>query len=82
MTKKKNDNQTQPLAAGPRLLNEREVAEMTGLALSTLRHWRVRRIGPPFLKLGRKRQGAVRYALHDLVEWAERWRVETRPEAR
>ena len=82
MAKQKNDNQTQPLAAEPRLLNEKEVSRMTGLALSTLRHWRVRRVGPGFVKVGSTRQGPVRYPLHDLMRWLERWRVETREEGR
>jgi len=82
MAKQKNDNQTQPLAAERLLLTERQVAEMTGLALSTLRHWRVRRVGPAFIKVGSERQGPVRYPLHDLMRWLERWRVETREEGR
>jgi|YNPMSStandDraft_1061717.scaffolds.fasta_scaffold100116_1 predicted DNA-binding transcriptional regulator AlpA len=79
MRKKITDNQVQPAAHEPRLLTERQVATLTGIGLSTLRHWRTRRTGPPFLKLGRKRQSAVRYALRDVVAWAEGFRVETRP---
>jgi len=80
MAKQKNGNQTQPLAAEPRLLTERELSQMLGLSLNTLRHWRVRRVGPAFLKFGRKRQGAVRYNLADVVQWAQAFRVSTRPE--
>jgi predicted DNA-binding transcriptional regulator AlpA len=82
MRRKIADNQAQPLATEPRLLNERQVAEMTGLALSTLRHWRLKRVGPPYIKFGRRRQAAIRYPLHDLLAWAASFRVETRPEAR
>jgi transposase len=65
-----------------RLITEREAAAMIGLSIQTLRHWRVRRVGPAYLKFGRGRQGPVRYALEDLLEWAKRHRVETRPEGR
>lgn len=47
------------------LLNEAEVAEMTGLSKRTLQAWRYRGGGPPFIKLGR----AVRYRKSDIVEW-------------
>jgi predicted DNA-binding transcriptional regulator AlpA len=39
------------------LLNEHEVARMTGLSLSTLRCWRLLKLVPRFLKLG----SSVRY---------------------
>ena len=82
MKRKTESIPMQPTTLEPRLLTEKEVSQMTGLALSTLRHWRVRRVGPPYLKLGRKRQGAVRYNLADVVRWTENFRVETREEGR
>jgi predicted DNA-binding transcriptional regulator AlpA len=47
-----------------RLLREREVSEMLGVAIATLQAWR--RLGKPpaFIRLGR----AVRYRLSDLHE--------------
>src|SRR5512133_3734239 len=47
-----------------RLLREKEVAEMLGVAIATLQAWR--RVGKPpaFIRLGR----AVRYRLSDLHE--------------
>ena len=47
-----------------RLLREREVSEMLGVAIATLHAWR--RVGKPpaFIRLGR----AVRYRLSDLHE--------------
>ena len=47
-----------------RLLREREVSEMLGVAIATLHAWR--RLGKPpaFIRLGR----AVRYRLSDLHE--------------
>jgi predicted DNA-binding transcriptional regulator AlpA len=82
MRRKIADNHSQPLVTEPRLLTEKEVSHLTGLALSTLRHWRLKRVGPPYLKLGCARKGPVRYALHDVVAWAEGFRVQTRPEGR
>src|SRR5690242_17733773 len=47
------------------LLTPEEVAEMTGLALSTLATWRSRSVGPSYLKLGRKPY----YREQDLHAW-------------
>jgi len=44
----------------PRALTEREVAELLGLSVATLRAWRHRGKGPRFLRLGRSvRPGTV-----------------------
>ena len=53
--------------AAPQLLTETQVAAITGLAVSTLRNWRSKRIGPPYRKLG----GAVRYDADKLTAWIE-----------
>jgi hypothetical protein len=57
-----------------RYLNERRVAELTGLALSTLRNDRaragMRRI--PYLKIGK----AVRYLETDVIAFMEAHRIE------
>lgn len=50
-----------------RLLNEKEAADLTGLAIRTLQAWRVRGEGPRFVKVGR----AVRYRRRDVVAWIE-----------
>lgn len=52
------------------LLNERDVARVTGLSLATVRRWRLLRSGPRFLKIG----AAVRYRREDLEAW-----LSTRP---
>jgi predicted DNA-binding transcriptional regulator AlpA len=49
------------------LLNERDVARITGLSLGSIRRWRLLRQGPKFLKLN----AAVRYRLSDLEAWLE-----------
>lgn len=48
------------------LLDERETATRLKLAISTLRNWRAKRIGPPYLKLGAR---CVRYRLEDLEKF-------------
>src|SRR5713101_4972874 len=47
------------------LLSPTDVARLTGQAIGTLMNWRYRRIGPPFIKIGRK----VWYDTQDLRAW-------------
>ncbi len=54
------------------LLNEREAATLLRLSVKCLQNWRVRGVGPPFLKLGNR---SVRYevpALEAFVQEAVR----------
>ena len=53
------------------LMDEREVARHLSLGVQTLRNWRCRHIGPPYLKL----QRSVRYRIADVILWAERSRI-------
>jgi predicted DNA-binding transcriptional regulator AlpA len=48
-----------------RLLNEHDVARITGLSVASVRRWRLLRQGPRFLKLG----SAVRYKAEDVSAW-------------
>lgn len=48
------------------LLDEREAANALSLAVSTLRNWRSRGIGPKYIKLGAR---AVRYRRADLEKY-------------
>lgn len=59
------------------LLSESEVSKLTGLGVTTLQQWRVRKMGPPYHKLG----GAVRYRREDIDLWLERSRVDNGGEA-
>jgi predicted DNA-binding transcriptional regulator AlpA len=52
------------------LLNERDVARITGLSVASVRRWRLLRQGPKYLKIG----AAVRYRPEDVAAW-----LETRP---
>lgn len=49
------------------LINTREVAEWTGLAIVTLEKWRLERKGPPFVRC----ESAVRYRVGDVRQWLQ-----------
>lgn len=63
-----------PASICPVLLTPTDVARLTGLALGTLMNWRSQRIGPPFIKLGRK----IWYDARDLDAWVNSRRQVTR----
>jgi predicted DNA-binding transcriptional regulator AlpA len=50
------------------LLNERDVARITGMSLASVRRWRLVRQGPRYIKLG---AAAVRYRPEDVSAWLE-----------
>jgi len=54
-----------------RYLNEKEVAHLCSLALSTLRNWRFLGRGPAYCKIGK----AVRYLVSDVETFMEQNRV-------
>jgi predicted DNA-binding transcriptional regulator AlpA len=47
------------------LLNEFDVARVTGLSVASVRRWRLLRQGPRYLKIG----AAVRYKPKDVAVW-------------
>ena len=49
------------------LLNEYDVARITGLSVASVRRWRLLRQGPKYLKIG----AAVRYKPDDITAWLE-----------
>jgi predicted DNA-binding transcriptional regulator AlpA len=66
--------------AEQRFLNVREVAALTGVAVSSLNKWRMRAdCGPPFLKLGARR---VVYDLDDVLAWMAAQRRSSTKEGR
>jgi len=54
-------------------ITEKEVSEIIGRALSTLRNDRFLGKGIPYIKIGK----SVRYRLDDVIEFMESKRVET-----
>lgn len=49
------------------LLNEHDVARITGLSVASVRRWRLLRQGPRYIKLG----VAVRYKPEDISAWLD-----------
>jgi predicted DNA-binding transcriptional regulator AlpA len=49
------------------LVNEFDVARITGMSVATVRRWRLFRQGPKYLKIG----AAVRYKPEDISAWLE-----------
>jgi predicted DNA-binding transcriptional regulator AlpA len=49
------------------LLNEHDVARVTGLSVASVRRWRLLRQGPTFIKIG----AAVRYRPEDISTWLQ-----------
>jgi predicted DNA-binding transcriptional regulator AlpA len=49
----------------PTLLNEFDVARITGLSVASVRRWRLFKQGPKYIKIG----AAVRYRPEDVYAW-------------
>jgi predicted DNA-binding transcriptional regulator AlpA len=47
------------------LLNEYDVARITGLSVASVRRWRLLKQGPRYIKIG----AAVRYKTEDVQAW-------------
>ena len=56
-------------------LTEREVSQMTRIALQTLRNDRVKGKGIPWIKLGSSKRASVRYALEDVLGYMDSHKV-------
>jgi len=51
------------------MLSPREVAQITGVSISTLDNWRRAGVGIPFKKMDRGRRGRVMYPKRSVAEW-------------
>jgi predicted DNA-binding transcriptional regulator AlpA len=49
------------------LLNEHDVARITGLSVASVRRWRLFKQGPKYIKIG----ASVRYRATDVSAWLE-----------
>ncbi|MCL4310685.1 MAG: helix-turn-helix domain-containing protein [Actinomycetota bacterium] len=58
-------------AAWEKYLNEKQVSDMTGISVHTLRNQRAEARGIPYSKIGR----SVRYAISDVMNYMESGRV-------
>ena len=61
-------------SSGKHTLTDIEVARRLGVSRFTVRSWRLKGIGPRFLKMGR----AVRYRAQDVEEYERQALVDTR----
>lgn len=50
-------------------MSTRELAERWNMSEATLRAWRFRGFGPPFIRPSGRKSGSVRYRLSDIEEW-------------
>ena len=57
----------------PKYITEKEVSEITGRALSTLRNERFLGKGIPYIKIGK----SVRYKYDDVIEFMESRKIQT-----
>ncbi len=70
---KQNESETRGGKPADRWIDEKEVAEMTGIALPTLRNHRFLGRGLPYCKLSK----SIRYFRPDVVQYMEARRVST-----
>jgi hypothetical protein len=54
-----------------KLLTPFELAELVGLSVDHLARLRIQGDGIPYIKLGKGRQGAVRYRMVDVIRYVE-----------
>jgi hypothetical protein len=67
---KKKPNQrapAPPLPLAPRYVDEIEAARYLSIARKSLQNWRLRGVGPKFVRL----EGSIRYSIHELTTYAE-----------
>jgi hypothetical protein len=64
-----------------KMLTERELAGMLALTVGAIRKWRTVGYGPPAIKIGEGRRGAVRYRYEDVMAFIEsRLRAQKKPQ--
>ena len=62
------------------LITEKQLAELTGLAIQTLRNARFMRRGFPYVRLGSGKRPTIRYIIDDVKKYLEQHRID--PEGR
>jgi len=71
INRKKKKEAPQEAQEIDQLLRSDEVSYLTGFTLQRLAELRMVRTGPPFIKLGRVMQSAVRYPKSKLIKWID-----------
>ena len=64
---KKKPKHSPPLPLAPRYVDEVVAANYLGVARKSLQNWRLRGIGPRFVRL----EGSIRYGIDELTAYAE-----------
>jgi len=54
-------------------LTEKDVSQVTGLAVQTLRNWRFQRRGIPWVRVSMR---CIRYSLADVIQYMESRKIE------
>jgi hypothetical protein len=57
--------------ADKQYIDDRECAEIGRFQVQTLRNWRHKSIGPPYIKIGR----SVRYDRAEFIAWLEQFKI-------
>jgi predicted DNA-binding transcriptional regulator AlpA len=52
-----------------RLVTSSQLAEYLGVSEGTLRNWRNKDKGPPYIRLGDSPRSAIRYNIDDVLKW-------------
>jgi hypothetical protein len=61
----------------PKVINEYEAAKFLSKSVQSLRNERHRRVGCPYIKMGR----SVRYRVNDLLDYIEKRRIDPQASA-
>ncbi len=61
----------------PEYLTPRQTAQLIGFSLRALEAMRARRIGPAYLKVGKAKNGPIRYSVEDVRAWMQSHREVT-----
>lgn len=61
----------------PEYLTPAQVGQLTGFSPRALEAMRAKRAGPPFIKVGEGKNGAIRYRLDDVRAWLDSHREAT-----
>lgn len=63
-----------PEAITPEYLTPHQTAQLTGFSLRALESMRAKRIGPVYAKVGKAKNGPIRYRLDDVRAWMDQYR--------
>jgi hypothetical protein len=61
----------------PEYLTPRQAAQLIGFSLRALEAMRARRIGPAYVKVGKAKNGPIRYSVDDVRAWMQSHREVT-----